>query len=511
MCGIWFAKVHHKKNSALIQHRGPDTTTTTIHNEYAFVFHRLAINDLTPDGNQPLCVNDTILMCNGEIYNHGFLKSELTNNVHFIGQSDCEPVVHMLDTNIDKKFICNSLDGVFAIVAMKGDVIFAARDPIGVRPLYYGIDSDDGSLAFASEVKGLQSFCEIIQEFPKGHYYTSETHKFHCYNKIASPVNDYISYNPQTLKVLLESSVKKRLMSERPIGFFLSGGLDSSLISAIGAKYLGQIETFSIGIGDSPDLKAAKIVSDHIGSKHTEISFTAEEGLDILRKVIYSLETYDCTTIRASVPMYILSQYVSKNTNCKVILSGEGADELFGGYLFFHNAPSDQEFQNETLKLIDNVHAFDVLRADRCTASHGIELRVPFFDKALIQYVKSIHPKHKLVNTIEKNILRLAFDDDEQLLPESILWRQKNGMSDAVGYSWVDFMKNHAEKTISDDIFISQSITFQKNKPLSKEELLYRNIYCSLFPTIDNLPYVWRPSWSSEIDPSATLLKNHTK
>ena len=194
----------------------------------------------------------------------------------------------MLNSNVDKKYLCNSLDGVFAIVAMNNDVIFAARDPIGVRPLYYGIDSNDGSIAFSSEVKALQKFCQIVQEFPKGHYYTSDTNKFYCYNKIASQVNDYESYNQCTLKAVLETSVKKRLMSERPIGFFLSGGLDSSLISAIGAKYLGQIETFSIGIGDSPDLKAAKIVSEHIGSKHTEIRFTAEEGLKISFEKVFT-------------------------------------------------------------------------------------------------------------------------------------------------------------------------------------------------------------------------------
>ena len=509
MCGIWFSKAYNKKFSYKIQHRGPDSTVMTTVKDNLFVFHRLSINDMSTNGNQPMKVNDSVLMCNGEIYNHKFLRSYLPNS-KFISDCDCEPIVHMIDSGVHMFKICNSLDGVFSFVAMKGDIVYAARDPIGVRPLFYGIDSSDGSLTFCSEVKGLQDFCEYVAEFPKGHYYTSIDNKFHKYHDVKEVSKQFLPYSAQTLKAILESAVQKRLMSERPVGFFLSGGLDSSLIAALGSKFLGKIHTFSIGIGESPDLVAAKKVSDHIGSVHTEIKFTTNQALSILNEVITSLESYDCTTIRASVPMYILSEYVSKNTDFKVILSGEGADELFGGYLYFHNAPTTADFQAETLRLLDNVHSHDVLRADRCTASHGLELRVPFFDRALLSYVKSIDPMYKKPHEIEKYILRYAFDG-EDLLPKEILWRQKNGMSDAVGYSWVDFIKEYSSKHISDTEFENQKDLFQRNTPLTKEEYFYRKIYDAKFPQVDFLPHVWRPLWTNQTDPSATLLSVHKK
>ena len=508
MCGIWFGKCDNNTNALKIQHRGPDSTIMNCIDDYTFVFHRLAINDISSSGNQPMTAGNTTFMCNGEIYNHEFLKSELQNS--FKSKSDCEPILHMIENNVPMRDICNSLDGVFAFVAMKGSTILAARDPVGVRPLFFGINSDDASLAFCSEAKGLQDFCKIVLEFPKGHYYTSHDNLFHKYHAVERPSECVVPYSGSTLKFLLESAVEKRLMSERPVSFFLSGGLDSSLIAAIGAKYLKKIETFSIGIGDSPDLKAAKEVSTFINSKHTEVRFTTSEAKAVLTDVIYALETYDCTTIRASVPMYILSKHVSTKTGNKVILSGEGADELFGGYLYFHNAPTNQEFQDETLRLLDNVHAHDVLRADRCTASHGLELRVPFFDRALVQYVKSIHPKHKFSKNIEKNILRKAFENDN-LLPDSILWRQKNGMSDAVGYTWVNFIKEYANEHISDTHYETNKNLYTTNPPLSKEELLYREIYTDLYPKLDVLPHVWRPKWTQETDPSATLLNIHKK
>jgi asparagine synthase (glutamine-hydrolysing) len=302
---------------------------------------------------------------------------------------------------------------------------------------------------------------------------------------------------------LLESSVIKRLQSDRPVGFFLSGGLDSSLIASIGARYFAsygkKIQTFSIGIGDSPDLKYAKKVAEFLQSNHTEVRFTADDGINALKDVIRSLETYDCTTIRASVPMYLLSKYVSDNTNIKVILSGEGADELFGGYLYMRYAPSPADFQSESINLIYNVHKHDVLRADRSTAAHGLELRVPFFDRTLISYVTSLLPEIKMAtNRMEKYILRESFSE---YLPDDVLWRQKNGMSDAVGSTWIDSIKKYAST-------ITCSNVYGKNKPLSNEEYLYRELYHSLFDHHDNVSHIWRPKWTIHSDPSGALLSH---
>lgn len=496
MCGIWFGHEINLSHSEQIKHRGPDNTIIKINEDgNTFAFYRLSINDLSDNGNQPITVGDTTIICNGEIYNHDYLRNIFKGD--YKGKSDCEPIARMIEDGESMDFVCNSLDGDFAFVAMKGDEIYAARDVMGVRPLFYGVS--EGMIHFCSEIKGLQNFCVDIKEFPKGSYYSSVEDEFYTYHDISVPNDKLISYNSKTLKAITEASIEKRLMSDRPVGFFLSGGLDSSIIAAVGAKKLGKIKTFSIGIGDSPDLKAAKTVADYIGSEHTEIKFTFDEGFKIIKDVIWALESYDCTTIRASVPMFLLSKYVSENTDIKVILSGEGADELFGGYLYFHNAPNPAEFQKETLRLLNNVHAHDILRADRCTAHHGLELRVPFFDKTLINYVKSIDPKFKISQgIIEKKILRQAFNDE---LPKEIIWRQKNGMSDAVGYSWVDSIRQY----VNDNMVYDKTINYLKNPPLSKEELFYRNIYKSLFKP-DLLPHVWRPKWTDETDPSAKLL-----
>lgn len=496
MCGIWFGSEKNLSASNQIKHRGPDNTIVKINeNGTTFAFYRLSINDITVSGNQPITNGNTTLICNGEIYNHEYLRTLFKGD--YKGGSDCEPIARMIEDGESMDFICNSLDGDFAFVAMKGDEIYAARDAMGVRPLFYGVS--DGLIHFCSEIKGLQDVCVEIKEFPKGCYYSSLYDEFYTYHDISKPNDIQLSYDPNTLRAILEASIEKRLMSDRPIGFFLSGGLDSSIIAAVAAKKLGKIKTFSIGIGDSPDLKAAKMVADYISSDHTEIKFTFEEGLIAIKDVVWALESYDCTTIRASVPMFLLSKYVSEHTDIKVILSGEGADELFGGYLYFHNAPNPEEFQKETLRLLDNVHAHDILRADRCTAHHGLELRVPFFDKTLINYVKSIDPKFKVSQgIIEKKILRQAFTNE---LPKQIVWRQKNGMSDAVGYSWVDSIRQY----VNDNIEYEKPIQYFKNTPLSKEELYYRNIYKSLFKP-DLLPHVWRPKWTDEKDPSAKLL-----
>lgn len=487
MCGIWFSKIrtstetHHK-------HRGPDSSVVIHKNGNTFAFDRLAINGLGEDGEQPFVDDDIIVMCNGEIYNHNELRSIVNNKPK--GGSDCE-IISKLLAEYEPEEAIQLLDGVFAIVATVSGSVIAARDPIGVRPLFYGYDEDD-NVFFSSEMKGLLDYCKEIKDFPPGHVMIDGvlTSKFH------GPSTPFCRH---TLQNMLVASVKKRLMTDRPVGFFLSGGLDSSLICAIGAKLIdGPINTFSIGIGDSPDLECAKKVSEFIGSKHTEIRFTVEEGLDAIKNVIWALETYDCTTIRASVPMFLMSKYVSENTDIKVILSGEGADELFGGYLYFHYAKTPGDFQDETRNLLKNVHMHDVRRADRCTAAHGLELRVPFFDQALMKYVSSINPRLKMPSgKMEKAILRSSF---EGWLPDDILWRQKNGMSDAVGYSWVDAMRMICDKLeLPDTLYL-------RNPPTSKEELFYRHIYCQMFGKHDTLEHVWRPKWTNQTDPSAAKL-----
>ena len=510
MCGIWFIQnangVDYSHAYNTIQHRGPDKTTVKIHDDSVFAFHRLAINDVSVTGDQPFECNNVVLMCNGEIYNH----SDLNHMYKCVGESDCEIIAQMIAAYVPMDVVCNALDGVFAFVGKRGNDVFAARDIIGVRPLYYGF-TEEKSIVFSSELKGLIDVCEdvSIKEFPHGHYYVNGVfYRFASAKFYPSPGAQYSS---ATLRALLQAAVEKRLMSDVPVGFFLSGGLDSSIIAGIGARALGKIKTFSIGIGDSPDLEAAKEVARHIDSDHSEIRFTERDGLDALVNVIQQLETYDCTTIRASVPMYLLSKYVKENTHIKVILSGEGADELFGGYLYFHGAPTPQALHDECIRLLDNVHCHDVLRADRTTAAHGLELRVPFFDRTLMNYVKAIDPKYRAPHEgLEKHILRSAFTGTK-IIPESIISRQKNGMSDAVGYSWVDFLRKHAEENVSDEDYSKCSEYYTRNIPASKEELMYRMIYESYYGTVDNVPHIWRPRWTSETDPSAAKLSVHNK
>jgi asparagine synthase (glutamine-hydrolysing) len=453
-----------------------------------FIFDRLAINGLGPDGDQPFVDDDAVVMCNGEIYNHAQLRDVVS--VKPSGTSDCDIITRLLIELEDVKEAMALLDGVFGIVAHVSGRFIVARDPIGVRPVFVG-KGKNGADFVSSEMKSLLPYCDEIHDFPPGHVMVDGI--------ITSYYGDRIPYSIETTQSMLVASVRKRLMSDRPVGYFLSGGLDSSLISAIGAKYTTEpIKTFSIGIGDSPDLKYARVVADYIKSDHTEIRFTVEEGLAAIKDVIWALESYDCTTIRASVPMYIMSKYVRENTDIKVILSGEGADELFGGYLYFHYAPSHMEFQNETMKLLDRVHMHDIRRADRCTSAHGLELRVPFFDQALINYVKHVNPRLKVPSgDMEKRILRQAFSG---WIPDEVLWRQKNGMSDAVGYSWVDAVRAHCK-----DLNLP-NVCYDHNQPTSSEELYYRKVYHELFGKHDTLKKIWRPKWTNQLDPSAAQL-----
>lgn len=514
MCGIGL--LNSINNFNLLSYRGPHNSyTEELYNYYSICFHRLSINDLSDNGNQPFIHNDNYFVCNGEIYNYIKLKNYLDLTIDFQGESDCEVVFHLLN---NQKFstidLCKKLDGDFAFVHVNyphdsNPYVIAARDPIGVRPLYFGFNSNN-SVEFCSEIKGFHNV-RNIQHFPPGHVWINGT--ICSYQPLTLPkIPQNNDYDCEKIKSLLINSVKKRLLSDQPLGFFLSGGLDSSIIAAIGAKLLHpqKIKTFSIGVKGSvsPDLIAAAKVAKFLNTDHHVYEFTIEEALHAIQNTIWHLESYDCTTIRASVPMFLLSKYVSENFDCKVILSGEGADELFGGYIYFHDAPNETEFQKETIRLIENVHQFDVLRADRCTAGNGLELRVPFFDKEFIEYITNISPIFKVYkkNWMEKTILRRSF---EGMLPPEILWRQKNGMSDAVGYSWVDAIKDHVknQKITIESFNDSKYNDYSKNKPLNEEELWYRMIYTSLFPNTDCIGGIWRPQWTMETDPSARKLK----
>ena len=500
MCGILATPRHidislSLKNTA---HRGPDKTDVFCDENYTLGFHRLSINDLSDEGNQPFVYKHAQVVCNGEIYNFKSLME--IYRYSYRGGSDCQIIPRLLEAEVPLTNICNSIDGVFAFAGLYHGKLIAARDPVGIRPLFYGKTRDD-EICFCSEIKGLKDICvhDTIKHFPPGHcYIDSQFISYEPYNFICNNFNGV--YEPRTINALLTQSVNKRLMSDRKIGYFLSGGLDSSLIASIASKYCNKrIKTFSIGYdsGDTPDLINAKIVAKHLNTIHTEVKFSFEDALKVIPEVIYALETYDCTTIRAAVPMFILSKFVKNNTDIKVLLSGEGADELFGGYLYLQNAPDKQNFQEETHNLIKNVHMFDALRADRCTAYHGLELRVPFFDKTFLQYILSIDPGIKHRKGIEKWILRKSF---EGYIPESVLWRQKNGMSDAVGYDWVSNLRSHTEN------LNLEHREYSKNSPLTNEELWYRNIYSNLFGTIDATEDIWRPKWTHETDPSATKL-----
>lgn len=510
MCGIVLLLNNDSTKSSSLKHRGPDDHNEVQVCSHTMIFDRLSINDLSTKGRQPFCINNTWSMCNGEIYNYKMLKQvyDLTTT----SNSDCEVVHRMiLKLQINDLSKCfQELDGDFAFIFVSSEHVIVARDPIGVRPLYVATSDDGELIGYASEAKAF-SEAYTVRHFPPGHY---------CLNGIITSYQPLSLHKPiqyevipravvmNKIKTLLYESVFKRILNtERPIAFFLSGGLDSSIIAAIASRisHPNKIHTYSVGTKDepSPDLVAAQRVASHIDSIHHVVEFDPKELFEKVPSTIRALESYDCTTVRASVPMYTLSEYISKNTDHKVILSGEGADELFGGYLYFHNAPDDSAFQEETIRLLREVHMYDALRADRCTAAHGLELRVPFFDKAFVEYVISITPSMKSPITesnrsIEKLILREAFEDH---LPTDIVYRQKNGMSDAVGYGWVDY-------TRANSIPCQPNIDYQINAPSSNEERYYREIYESMYGDLNLFPInnMWRPKWTNELDPSARKL-----
>jgi len=515
-----------------IRHRGPDWSGIYCHKNAILAHERLAIVDPT-SGQQPIYSKDRnlILAANGEIYNHVELRKKFSDDYFFTTASDCE-VILALYQKMGKDFI-NHLNGIFAFAIYDSitDQYLIARDHMGIIPLYMGWDSN-GTFYVASELKSLEGICNKIELFPPGHFlisgdekptrwYKKEWREFNNVKENETSIND--------LHDALSDSVHRQLMSDVPYGVLLSGGLDSSITSALAKKFSSkriesgdkqmawwpQLHSFSVGLEGSPDLKAAKIVADHIETIHHEIKFTIQEGLDALREVIYHLETYDITTIRASTPMFLMARAI-KSLGIKMVLSGEGADELFGGYLYFHKAPSTKEFHDETVRKLDKLHQYDCLRANKSLAAWGIEGRVPFLDKEFIDVAMRINPKDKMITNdkMEKWVLRKAFED---YLPESIVWRQKEQFSDGVGYSWINALKETVEKEVTDEQIKNAHFRFPNQPPQNKEEFYYRRIFEEHFPSdaaalsVPSVPSVacstptaleWDEAFKNQNDPS---------
>jgi asparagine synthase (glutamine-hydrolysing) len=526
MCGF-LAIIGQGKEEALVRelsarmsHRGPDERDIHITEKGHFLSHeRLSIVDLHT-GKQPIQGTSAAWMVhNGEIYNHQKLRDGLLKHHTFRTTSDSEVIVHLYE-EFGYDF-CNHLDGIFAFVVIDGDHYIAGRDPLGVKPLYYGID-ERGRMYFASEMKALADQCKTFATFPPGHYYTPETGFVKYYQPIWEDASESIlPVDYLAIRETLTQAVDKRLMSDVPIGVLLSGGLDSSLTSSIAVRLMKErgvtLHSFSIGLdAEAPDAKAARKVAEFLGTKHHEIHFTIEQGLEILEKLIWHLETYDVTSIRASTPMYFLSKFITE-MGIKVVLSGEGADEIFGGYLYFRNAPSVVDFQKETIERVQKLHTADLLRADKSTMAHGLEARVPFLDKKFLDLAITIQPEEKMPQTyngVEKYILRKAFDTPEQpYLPAEVLWRQKEQFSDGVGYNWIDTLIAYGTSQVSDEAFAKAAELFPYNTPATKEAFYYRNIFHKHFPQKSAAETVrkWIPKWQENTDPSGRANQAHVQ
>lgn len=534
MCGIFFLKyfTSNKKSKEIIlhnfekiQHRGPDKTIYHFDNNAFIGFHRLAINGLSENGDQPFIYDKenghkVYVMCNGEIYN--FMQ---LNKKYKLGldedDSDCAVIYPLFEKFGIEKMI-DMLDGVFAFIIYdtETEMIWAGRDPIGVRPLFYGIT--ENQIGFCSEAKGLNELMEVIP-FPPGSYYCSkddnpkkyfniDEHRDNGPNPYLSLIKDSDIY--ETVRSVFTNAVHKRMLSHRPIGSLLSGGLDSSLVAAIvqqEMKKMGKtLNTYSIGFKGSPDLKAARIVADYIGSNHHEVNLDMKEIEERLPEIIMQLETWDTTTIRASVGMFFISEYIHKNSEDVVIFSGEGADELCQGYLYFHRQPSDILGSKESMRLMSNLYMYDVLRADRTTAAHGLELRVPFLDKEFMKLITSL-PTRKVCprKGIEKYLIRRSFQDTG-LLPDEILWRTKEAFSDGVSSeknNWLDKIKAIANSSIDEATFENSKTNIVYCTPRTKEELYYRSIFKAFRYNDKWIVDYWMPKWSPEtVDPSARTL-----
>ncbi|KID02581.2 asparagine synthase B [Hafnia alvei] len=483
--------------SRLMRHRGPDWSGIYASDNAILAHERLSIVDVN-NGAQPLynAAHTHILAVNGEIYNHQAVRQRFEGRYEFQTASDCEVILALYEEQ-GSAFL-DELQGMFAFVlydAEKNSYLIG-RDHLGIIPLYMGYD-EHGNFYVASEMKALVPVCRTIKEFPAGSYMSSDDGEIHSYYQRDWFEFDNVKDNhtdAAQLKEALEESVKSHLMSDVPYGVLLSGGLDSSVISAITKKFAArrvedgerseawwpQLHSFAVGLEGSPDLKAAQEVANHLGTVHHEIHFTVQEGLDAIRDVIYHIETYDVTTIRASTPMYLMARKI-KAMGIKMVLSGEGADEVFGGYLYFHKAPNAKEFHEETVRKLLALHMYDCARANKAMSAWGVEARVPFLDKKFLDVAMRLNPQDKMCGNgkMEKYILRECF---ESYLPASVAWRQKEQFSDGVGYSWIDTLKETANQQISDQMLANAHFRFPYNTPNSKEGYLYREIFEELFP-----------------------------
>jgi asparagine synthase (glutamine-hydrolysing) len=525
------------KMAQKIRHRGPDWSGIYCGGSAILAHERLSIVD-PQSGGQPLYSSDgkVVLAVNGEIYNHRDIRKEFEGEYQFQTGSDCEVILALYR----KKGInfLEDLSGIFAFALYDSekDEYLIARDPIGVIPLYIGHDKD-GKLYIASELKSLEGFCDSYEPFLPGHYYYSkegEMKRWYTRNWMEyDAVKNNNAYSSD-VHDSLEDAVQRQLMSDVPYGVLLSGGLDSSVISAVAKKYAAkrvetdgkseawwpQLHSFAVGLKDAPDLIKAREVADHIGTIHHEINYTVQEGLDAIRDVIYFIETYDVTTVRASTPMYLLARVI-KSMGIKMVLSGEGADEIFGGYLYFHKAPNAKAFHEETVRKISKLHLYDCLRANKSLSAWGVEGRVPFLDKEFLDVAMRLNPEAKMApgKTIEKKILREAFAD---MLPASVAWRQKEQFSDGVGYNWIDSLKALTSGRVSDEDMAHAAERFPINPPMNKEEYYYRSIFEEHFPSesaakcVPSVPSVacstpealaWDESFKNMNDPSGRAVK----
>ena len=549
MCGIFGildikTDVSELRTQALdltktLRHRGPDWSGIWNNDNTILCHERLAIVDVDT-GAQPLISQDGqhILAVNGEIYNHKSLAASLATPYEFKTRSDCEVILPLFKEK-GADFI-DELQGMFAFVLYdeSEDAYLIARDHMGIIPLYTGYD-EHGNFYVASEMKALAPICKTISEFPPGHYLWSKHGKATRYYQRDWMQYDNVKDNTSDLdelRVAFEKAVKSHLMSDVPYAVLLSGGLDSSLVSAVAAQYVAKrvededksdawwprLHSFAVGLEGAPDLKAAKTVADMIGTVHHEIHFTIQEGLDAIRDVIYHLETYDVTTIRAATPMYLMSRKI-KAMGIKMVLSGEGSDEIFGGYLYFHKAPNAKEFHEETVRKLDRLHMFDCARANKATSAWGVEARVPFLDKHFMDVAMRLNPQDKMCvdGRMEKWILRKAFDNGSTL-PAEVLWRQKEQFGDGVGYSWIDSIKDFVEGEVSDQQLATAEFRFPVNTPDTKEGYYYRTMFEGYFPQESAARCVpggksiacstaealeWDESFKNNADPSGRSMK----
>lgn len=525
------------KMAKRIRHRGPDWSGIYCGEKAILVHERLSIVDIK-SGGQPLYNKDKnlVLAVNGEIYNHQNIRNRFKGKYEFQSNSDCEVLLALYQEKGVNLF--DELNGIyaFALYDIENNSYLIGRDHMGIIPLYMGYD-DFGQFYVASELKALEGICPNIKEFPAGYYYDSRDGELKQWYKRDWMEYDNVKDNNTDLEVLkkgLEDAVHRQLMSDVPYGVLLSGGLDSSIISAVAKKFAArriennneteawwpQLHSFAIGLEGAPDLIAAQKVADYIGTVHHEIHFTVEEALDALSDVIYHIETYDVTTVRASTPMYLLARFI-KSMGVKMVLSGEGSDEIFGGYLYFHKAPNAKALHEETVRKLDKLHLYDCLRANKTLAAWGVEGRVPFLDKEFMDIAMRMNPQDKICGNgkMEKYALRKAF---EGYLPESVTWRQKEQFSDGVGYNWIDTLREVASKKVTDKQMEKASERFPINPPMSKEEYWYRTMFEEHFPsasaagTVPSVPSVacssavaleWDASFKNRIDPSGRAVK----